>query len=85
MTTTIERIGRFIHAGAAAQSAVDRAIARAELVALIARRRRELEAMRLKRDDDVTDALLRLAMAETHLADFDLRQAMRFDQEGRAS
>ena len=64
-------LARFASRGAAAQSAVDHAIARANLVRAVSDRQRALDAIRLKRDDDVTDAYLRLNAAEIDLEDFD--------------
>lgn len=64
---------RFARQGLAAQSAVDSAIARADLVRHVSARQRELQAIRLQRDDDVTDAQLKLAMAQVALEDFDRR------------
>jgi len=76
MNASILNLGRFVRQGMAAQAAVDLALERAELVHRVATRKRQLDAVRLKRDDDVTDAQLRLAAALAALEDF--------DQAGRA-
>jgi len=76
MNASILDLDRFVRQGMAAQAAVDHALERAELVHRVATRKRQLAAVRLKRDDDVTDARLRLGAAVAALEDF--------EQAGRA-
>ena len=83
MTVSLLDLSRFVRRGMAAQSAVDSAIARADLVSLVRERQRHLQAIRLQRDDDVTDAQLRLGAAQAALEEFDHFEQF-VEAEGRA-
>lgn len=74
-TATIHRLGTFVHAGQV-KLAVDRAIARADLVAEVRRRQRNLEELKRTHRTERTDAELRVGFAVLALDEF--------DHEGRA-
>lgn len=52
-------------------SAVDHAIARADLVRAVHERRATLTSTRRRHDEELNDALMRAGMAEAALEDFD--------------
>lgn len=70
--TAILELSRFVARGAAAQAAVDRAIARADLVRKVHAARRTERCLR----DELLDARIKLGFAELALQEF--------DDEGRA-
>ena len=71
-----ETLGHFVQAGQAAQLAVDRAIARADLLANLRRCHVEIKRLKHKHLTELTDAEIRRGFAELALEDF--------DHEGRA-
>lgn len=76
MTISILDLSRFPVRSGAARAELDAMIARADLVAVVAYRKHELERTRLERDDAMTDAQLRLAMAQAALEEFDARPSV---------
>jgi hypothetical protein len=66
-TSTTDRFTGFVHAGQLAQRAVDRAIARAELLRRLEAARRTVRALR----DELLDAEIKLGFAQIALDELD--------------